>query len=29
MLTASSGYMGVGLSKSGSTFYGVVDFRFG
>ena len=29
MLTASSGFMGVGLSKSGSTFYGVVDFRFG
>lgn len=29
MLTASSGYMGVGLSKSGSTFYGVVDFKFG
>jgi uncharacterized protein YkwD len=29
MLTASNGYMGVGLSKSGSAFYGVVDFRFG
>jgi uncharacterized protein YkwD len=29
MLTALNGYMGVGLSKSGSAFYGVVDFRFG
>ena len=29
MLTASNGYMGVGLSRNGSTFYGVVDFKFG
>ncbi|MCW4046112.1 MAG: CAP domain-containing protein [Candidatus Bathyarchaeota archaeon] len=29
MLTASSGFMGVGLSRNGSTFYAVVDFRFG
>ena len=28
MLTASNGYMGVGLSRNGSTFYGVVDFKF-
>jgi uncharacterized protein YkwD len=28
MLTASSGYMGVGLDRNGSTFYGVVDFKF-
>lgn len=29
MLTSSTGYMGVGVSKSTSVFYGVVDFRFG
>jgi len=29
MLTSSNGYMGVGVSKSVSAFYGVVDFRFG
>jgi len=28
MMTASSGYMGVGVSKDGSNFYAVVDFRF-
>ena len=29
MLTSSNGYMGVGVSKSVSAFYSVVDFRFG
>lgn len=29
MLTASNGYMGVGLCRNGTTFYGVVDFKFG
>lgn len=29
MLTSSSGYMGVGVGKSASVFYGVVDFGFG
>ena len=29
MLTSFNGYMGVGVSKSVSAFYGVVDFRFG
>jgi len=29
MLTSSSGYMGVGVNRNGSEFYGVVDFRFG
>lgn len=29
MLTASSGYMGVGVGKYNSVFYGVVDFKFG
>lgn len=28
MLTALSGYMGVGASRKGSTLYGVVDFKF-
>jgi len=28
MLTASSGYMGVGVSKYGGVFYSVVDFKF-
>lgn len=28
MLTALNGYMGVGISKIGTTFYAVVDFRF-
>jgi uncharacterized protein YkwD len=28
MLTAQNGYMGVGLSRNDSTFYGVVDFKF-
>lgn len=28
MMTASHGYMGVGVSKDGSVFYAVVDFRF-
>ena len=28
MLTDSNGYMGVGLSRNDSTFYGVVDFKF-
>ena len=28
MMTNSSGYMGVGVSKSGADFYAVVDFRF-
>lgn len=28
MLTASGGYMGVGMSRYRSVFYGVVDFKF-
>ncbi len=28
MMTASYGYMGVGVSKDGNVFYAVVDFRF-
>ena len=28
MLTSLSGYMGIGVSKIGSSFYAVVDFRF-
>ena len=28
MLTAKSGYMGIGVSRLGSTLYGVVDFKF-
>lgn len=28
MLTSSSGYMGVGVNKNRSVFYGVVDFKF-
>ena len=29
MLTSSTGYMGVGVGRYRSVFYGVVDFRFG
>jgi uncharacterized protein YkwD len=29
MLTSSNGHMGVGVSRNGATFYGVVDFKFG